>query len=415
MSNRDDIEKNIATVLVSYTRWIIREAKKRRIHRLYFLARDGWLMYHIAEKICRTENIDIECSYFYCSRYSLRAGAYRYFDDSAYEKLFLHSYRQTASNMLARAGLDEHMMTLVYEDIKFDKLKEHEIMGRKGFDEFCGKVRKSVTFREIISEISEKAYINVMKYIGQEGLNRHQKIGIVDLGWTGSLQYTLRRLLDSSRINTHITGFYMGMLEAPPSKPGSEYVTWLFNEKDIKIKSWFAHNLMECICSGPHGMTLGYIKVEGRILPVTAEAENNLNYIYELKGKALCIVDRGQENTCIKEDSNIDKQEKNTALKLLHRIMYTPTDIDIDVLKAYTFCDDVGEQYHKSIVQEGKARDFRHEILPFKLMHRDETDGFFWYCGSLKKSHILFKGLYRTGYRLTRKIIEQRKLQSEES
>lgn len=410
MSNREEFNNRIATVLVSYTRWILREAQSRNIHRLYFLARDGWLMYHIAEQICRTEKLNINCSYFYCSRYSLRAGAYRFFDDSAYEKLFLHSYRQTASDMLTRAGFSKQKRYQVYEDIGFDSAKELDIMGRQEFDGFCGKVKGSKVFRSIISEISEEAYQKIMRYIGQEGMNRYKKIGIVDLGWTGSLQYTLHKLLESSRINTHITGFYMGMLDAPPRSQGSVYLTWLFNEQDIKIKSWFAHNLMECICCAPHGMTLGYEQDEKKMVPVFSDEENSPDHITEIKTAAVNLAVERNNTGEIGSRDIPGNSERKAALKLLYQIMYSPSDMDIELLKTYTFCDDVGEQYHKSIVQEGKAKDFRREILPFKLMHRDETDGFFWYFGSLKKSRVHFKGLYKIGYRLTRKIIERRKL-----
>ncbi|MBR4777335.1 MAG: hypothetical protein IK007_06950 [Lachnospiraceae bacterium] len=399
----------IAPVLVLYTRWILKEAQKRDIHRLYFLARDGWLMYHIAGQICKAEKLNLECSYFYCSRYALRAGAYRFFDDSAYEKLFLHSYRQNAHDMLCRAGLDETDREQIYDDIGYDAGKEYSIMGRKEFDEFCEKIKKSTVFRELLSRISEEAYPVTMRYIGQEGMNKHKRIGIVDLGWTGSLQYTLRKLLDSSHINTHITGFYMGMLDAPPKVPGSVYVPWLFDQADIKTKSWFAHNLMECICSAPHGMTLGYKNEEGHTVPIYAKQENHSGYIEEIKRTSLEL-----SGKLIGHDpDSTDKtgyRDKKLAVKLLKQLMYSPTYADIAVLQDYSFCDDVGEQYHRSLVQPGTGKEFRAEILPFKLKQRDKTDGFFWYCGSLKISKLHFKQIYKTGYRLTRKLIERRKL-----
>ncbi len=406
----------LAPVLVLYTRWIIGESQKRGIDRLYFLARDGWLMYHIALRICASEKLDMACSYFYCSRYSLRAGAYRFFDDSAYDRLFLHSYRQSPYDMLCRAGLTDDERKLVYDDIskagseqkaegvwRMGSGTENKRMGRKEFGSFCEEVRGSAVFRKILSEKSEEAYIGVMKYIGQEGMNRHRKIGIVDLGWTGSLQYTLRRLLDSSFINTHITGFYMGLLEKPPEASGSIYVPWLFDEKDIKTKSWFAHNLMECLCSAPHGMTVGYKREGNRIVPELAEQENDPEYLHVIKTKALEMADK--MTSCSYNGSG-----KKYVLKLLYSLMCSPADADIKILKKYAFCDDVGGQYHKPIVQTGKANNFCREILPFKLFHRDETDGFYWYCGSLKASRIHFKRLYRAGYRLTRSFIERRKL-----
>ena len=41
----------ISPVLVMYTEWILQQAEIKKIKHLYFLARDGYLMYHIAKVI----------------------------------------------------------------------------------------------------------------------------------------------------------------------------------------------------------------------------------------------------------------------------------------------------------------------------------------------------------------------------
>lgn len=427
IKNKNDLARYaIAPVLVFYTRWVLKESQKRNIHRLYFMARDGWLMYHIARKICTSEGLDIDCRYFYCSRYSLRAGAYKFFDECAYEKLFIHSYKQSARDMLLRAGLDESERKRVYNDIYFDINKESDVMGRKEFDHFCCKIRESSVFRRIIYEISVNSYPEVMRYIDQEGINKQKKIGIVDLGWTGSLEYTLRRLLNSGQIYTHITGFYLGLLEKPPLTPGSAYVTWLFNENDIDIKSWFSQNLLECICSAPHGTTLGYKRDGDKTVPVLAEEENSHDFLEILRNVSVELADRFPEKTknqlteaqTGKPEKKRQEKPKNISeviykdisLQLLRCLMYTPSDTDTEVFKTCVFCDDIGEQYHKSLIQSGNAKSFRREILPFKALHKNETDGYLWYYGSLKNGKLFLESFYRIGYRLTRMLIEHRKL-----
>ncbi len=395
MNDIGEMEKQFASVLVSYTHWVIEEARKRNIQRLYFLARDSWLMYNIAEELCKKEGIDIECSYFYCSRYALRAGAYRFFDDSAFEKLFIHSYRQNAQILLRRAGLNYDRRKEVYKDLGFNDYNESLVMGRKEFGSFCDKLRLSKVFRKILREISNEAYPKIMGYIRQEGMNLHKQIGIVDLGWSGSLHYTLRRLLDSEHIKTGITGFYMGLLEKPPIAKNSVYVPWLFDFDEVAVKSWFSHNLMECICTAPQGMTLGYANIDGIYGPVLADNENLSEHITEMEKICTEIVKS--------EDSNLKSKER--VLRILHKLMCSPSRKETEMLKEFDFCDDVAEQYHKPLVEEGSLKDFMREILPFKLLHGDETDGFYWYFGSLKNSKICGKWLFRAGYILTRRMI----------
>lgn len=69
-------KEKLAPVLYAYIYWVLKEAKKRDIHTLYFLARDGYIMNKIARVICENEELDICCRYLYCSRMSLRMPTY---------------------------------------------------------------------------------------------------------------------------------------------------------------------------------------------------------------------------------------------------------------------------------------------------------------------------------------------------
>ena len=389
----------ISPVLVLYTLWIVTESEKQGIKRLYFLARDGYQMYGIAETLCKARNNGIVCSYFFCSRYALRMAAYRFFDESAYDRLFIHAFRQTPGCMLGRAGFDDDEKKRVFDDIYFSCDRENEVLGRTAFDEFCTKVKASGVFREILCRKSEAAYLDTTEYIHSENMQDYDTVGIVDLGWTGSLQMTLRRLLDSEHIHTNLVGFYMGMLSKPPVKAHSIYCTWLFDEKDTFIKSWFSHNLLECICSAPHGMTIGYRKLMGRSCPILAKEENPVEVSQRLKTTIARMTDMLDVNMSCGE------RHKDIALRLLRKLMFSPTKEEVLALSCYNFCDDVGEQYHRSIIQHGKPMDFCRELLPFKLFYRDFTDGFYWYYGSVTASRIIFKMIYRYGYLMSGYIV----------
>lgn len=388
------IKKYISPTLFMYTSWIVSEAEKRGIKHLYFLARDGYQMYCIAKRFCDKKGI--KCSYFFCSRYALRMAAYRFFDDSAYERLFIPSFKLTAENMLERADLDRSERELVYADIDLGASADH-VMGRAEFSEFCNHVKNSIQFNDILKRKSDAAYADIIEYIKQEGLHRCPKIGIVDLGWTGSLQYTLRRLLDSMGINAKLYGFYMGMLDRPPKAENSEYLTWLFSEKDIVTKAWFAHNLMECICSAPHGMTTGYSVEGSRVVPVLSENENNSVYAEYIKYISLRYAE--------KKSIAYKSAYRGIALKLLRRLMFSPTGTEAEALNVYRFCDDVGEQYHRSIVQADDKKLFYNALLFRKMTNRDSADGFYWYYGSVAASGLLIKSFYKYEYFFTRLLI----------
>ena len=98
-------KEKLAPVLYAYIYWVLKEAKKRDIHTLYFLARDGYIMNKIARVICENEELDICCRYLYCSRMSLRMPTYHLIDDEAYDLIFAQGYHVTVKTFFERVGL----------------------------------------------------------------------------------------------------------------------------------------------------------------------------------------------------------------------------------------------------------------------------------------------------------------------
>jgi len=394
-----DISANIiAPVIYMFTCWIISEAEKKGIDRLYFFSRDGYLMEHIAENICRKRNNGIVCSYFYCSRYSLRMASYRFKDDCAYEKLFYNAYRMSASLMLKRAGFSEYEMKKVYSDIHFSG-DGSAVMGRNEFSEFCSMLKRSSVFNDILVQRSDDEYEKFVSYVHQEELDIQEKAGVIDLGWNGSMQYSLRKLLDSMGSDTELYGFYFGLMSDPPSCRKNHYYSWLFGSSDYMTRAWFAHNLLECMCSAPHGMTLGYEENGGKMSPVMAENENTGDLSDIIKKKLTVF-----EPVC---GSEYRETYKKTAHDLLHKLMFSPDRDEAETLSRYCFCDDVAEQYHGKIAERSDGRKFRKEILPFKLFYTDSSDGFYWFYGSAVLSDIKPGLIYRSGYLITRYLISR--------
>ena len=110
-----EIGKKISgPTFLNYVLWVIQNARKRNIKVLYFLARDGFLLYKIAQIICQKCCVYIECRYLYCSRYSLRLPTYHFIGEEAYDLIFANSNKVSLNILFGRFGLTESEI----EDIK---------------------------------------------------------------------------------------------------------------------------------------------------------------------------------------------------------------------------------------------------------------------------------------------------------
>ena len=63
-------------ILYPYINWVLKESRKRNIHRLYFVARDGWILKQIADVIIYEKKYSIKTKYIYGSRKVWRLPSY---------------------------------------------------------------------------------------------------------------------------------------------------------------------------------------------------------------------------------------------------------------------------------------------------------------------------------------------------
>lgn len=86
-SYRDLASRFVAPAYLPYVLWIIREAKRQNIQRLYFISRDGYILQQIAETL---PHEGIELKYFFTSRKALQKA----FDNKDDRHLTIQYFRQ---------------------------------------------------------------------------------------------------------------------------------------------------------------------------------------------------------------------------------------------------------------------------------------------------------------------------------
>lgn len=389
----------VGPVMYEYTKWVVNEAEKRGIKRLYFLARDGYMLCEIAKMICEKQNTDIECRYFYCSRQSLRMPSYRFIGEEAFDMLCIRGYYNTPKTVLQRAKIDESTAGAIYA--RLGVTDENECLNKYEFEQLCAKLKKDDIYREAVLEASERAYAPTVKYFEQEKIFENECVAIVDSGWTGSMQRSMRQLLDSCGYKGKICGFYFGMFEKPKDERDGEYLTYYFDrDHGIKRRVKFNNNLFECMLSALHPMTEGYTVENEKARPVfalDAYSEKQRELIKDqLSGALTYARDAINGASC---DFNYKRSLKR-CYKLLKKAMIYPTKKEADMYSTFVFCDDVTEAYHMSLSEENARKLLSsYMILPrifgkiFKRMNKKPE--LFWPEGVIASCPKLLRPWYR--------------------
>lgn len=376
----------IGPIMYEYISWILQQAQKRKLKTLYFLARDGYLLKRMAETLCDKKGYHIQCRYLYCSRMALRMPTYHFIGDEAYDLLLQGGYHITPYTLMRRLGLDREERSRVYAEIEVTK--EENALTPVEFGELTQKIRKSKAYKELMYCKSIASYDNTIGYFKQEELFENVQIAIVDSGWSGSMQRSLRQLLEHEGYQGNIVGFYFGLYNAPKESTDGEYKTYYFDAfSNIKHKVYFDNTLFECMLSAPHGMTIGF-SYDGEIFqPILKENINAdlSDFIQNQVTGAVKYVRRSFEKD--RSSGFVWRESVKRTYKNLKRAVIYPTRDETEAYCNFKFCDDVSEDYLNAFVRKDMLSQLENYMLIPKIIakvnHNDNIpiDDVFWPYG----------------------------------
>lgn len=295
-----------AAIYIPYVKWIIRQARDRKIERLYFLSRDGYILMKIAESLNVT---DIQLRYLFVSRKSLTPG---FMADFTRDNLLAisdgHSIvRKDVKSILSllqtsREELSQHGIELPQAN-KIPSKQEQETL-------LNGIFNSNIT--GVLRERACKSEETLIQYFRQEGLFDDTRSAMVDVGWLGTSRLMVNAILNRNG-HSSIPSFYFGVRKDVLSPSAGDYMSFFMPEMvDYQsmplIENYFS--------SSPYQTTVGYKEADGKIVPVF---KNNQDFCHS-------EVSLANTNACEWISSEIAKTDVFSDEALL---LWAKTSLDI--------------------------------------------------------------------------------------
>jgi len=235
-------------LLLIFSKWLQKELEKKQIKKVYFLARDGFIMKKAFDIV--NDNKNIKSSYFYASRRSIIVPSLWKLN-KADEILDVIAFNKNISikSFLKKVGLDNYKK-VEYFLIKYNYALDTSInlVNSKNFKNFLKEIFP------LIKENSKQEYISFQKYIEVEKFTG--KVAIVDIGWFGSMQKALNNIVNDA----NVYGYYFGLI--PDAKMCNDSFGFLFDtnkNKDIYEKFHYFINIFEFLFLAQHGSVKRFI------------------------------------------------------------------------------------------------------------------------------------------------------------
>lgn len=261
-------------ILLPYVEWLLHRTEILGIKRLYFIARDGYILKRIADVLISHLQIDIKTFYIYGSRRAWRIPSYEG-KEGELRELIRWSYAQ---HMHSAEDLADVLQVDV-EEIRPFLIPEFADKGRKlTFDELTACVfnlDKSQNFRCSLKNLLSSKRQLVVDYLKQEIDVSNDDFAFVELGGGGLTQICLSRIMQDFYDGQIRTFFYkMDWIHEMYGK----CIFYDFFPSRLKNDL-----IIEMVCRAAEGQTEGYISVEGKVVPIKkqGEAEFYLKHGYD--------------------------------------------------------------------------------------------------------------------------------------
>lgn len=248
----------IGPFIGAYVLWVLGEAARVGVRRLYFVARDGQVMLRLARHLARATSSAIECRYLHGSRQAWHAGSY---DVDAHPLpgwlLEPGATPLTVGKLLRRLGFDDEEAARWSDGL--------DVSEPEGY----AALLRDPGFRSRVAEITRARREALRDYLIQEGLADGVPSALVDIGWLGRAQDAVEAVLSRELGRGPLHGFYVG-LRLPKSSGADPALRHGYVSNDRSVVASVVHgygSVLEILCAADHGGVTGYVREGDRVLP----------------------------------------------------------------------------------------------------------------------------------------------------
>ncbi len=275
--------------LYFFTLFVLMKAGDKKI---YFLARDGFILYEIAKRIKSKFNLACELIYLNISREVLLLSRLNRESNVDFianiKKVYKFRKLKDVFSLLSIS------VDTVSSDRYLSKFIENDLSDIKN-DDLHKIFFESDILNQIKSIIDNKRAL-ANRYLAQEGFLSHDPKVLVDVGWELTIHDLMAEICIEHKVPAP-DGIYIGINNANSLAAYGNKEAYLWDKRSgmgLEFAMPFKTRIIEAFCSAPVGQTVNYSDVDGTVCPVCNEKDkiNLLDWgISDLQNGILNFVD----------------------------------------------------------------------------------------------------------------------------
>ncbi len=270
-----------APLLAGYAAWLLLDAERRGIRRVYFLARDGQVLLDLARRLAPRLGLGIECRYLYASRQAWLRNVADLQATDAGHWLWWGVWQgfvpgeSTLQNLKRRLGVGGDDLDAGLAALGFPP-ETHDRPLRAADAERLEAFFRTDGFAAALGRSRDDNRRLLRDYLAQEGLFDGTPAAMVDIGWAGNLHAALAEAQAAEGV-APAHGYYFGYNQkrlAAWREACSRFQYDFADGPDPALKPGFKQELVEIyieiFCAADHGTLTGFRAEGGRVVPEIA-------------------------------------------------------------------------------------------------------------------------------------------------
>lgn len=257
----------VVPAYMPYVIYVLREARRMGIRKLYFLSRDSYILLKAAQALSK-EAEGLELHYLFVSRRSLLLPYLCGEDEYAYLAASDHHTLvriDTIDKRLRYLGTSREEMRIKF-GIEFPYSKVNNI---KEQEDFLQKVFHS-DFTPHLQQRAQEQLCLLLDYFRQEGLFDGKACAAVDVGWLGTSRLMINHIL--RRVGAKDQHFFYYGVRRDVFPPSAGRYSTYFQAEELSTETTAL--LEHYYSASPYPSTIAYQKREnGEVIPVFADNE----------------------------------------------------------------------------------------------------------------------------------------------
>lgn len=319
IGNADDINYAIGTalgapILTQYVEWILLQSKEKKINRLYFIARDGFILKEIADIIIAKMRLNIDTYYIYGSRKAWRMPSICENNWDIEELInWSHLNSLTTYQRFADVFQIEENELKCFIPKEYENAKRVSAVLRKKII----TALKKADFKKFLMEKHRDKRKKTIEYLKRNINTKDDNFAFVELAGSGYTQICLAHIMRDF-YQGNIRSFYFKM-DKIQQKIDCEFYVYF----PSRLRQ---HVMIEVLCHAPHGQTRGYIEENGEIRPDIEQYEESA-----LKAHGIDAYIKGVKNFTVEKykDDNFRFDLKINYIEKLYEYLTETPDLQI--------------------------------------------------------------------------------------